>query len=38
MTKDSMPSTPALATSPDELPYVLAAAFNTGDPDALDQR
>jgi uncharacterized protein (TIGR02246 family) len=37
MTNDSMPASPALATSPDELPYVLAAAFNTGDPDAIER-
>lgn len=37
MTTNSMPSTPALATSPEQQPHVFAAAFNTGEPDAIEQ-
>lgn len=32
-----MPSAPASATRPNQLPHVFAAAFNTGDPDAIEK-
>ncbi len=39
MTDDSVPRTgrPPTATSPDEQPHVFAAAFNTGDIDAVER-
>lgn len=37
MTFPSMPPTPSLATCAEQQPQVFAAAFNTGDPDAVDR-
>lgn len=37
MTTSSMPPTPAPATSPEQQPHVFAAAFNSGDPGAIEQ-
>ena len=37
MTTPSMPATTPLATSPEEQPHAFAAAFNSGDPDAIER-
>lgn len=37
MIQNIIPSPPVPATNPEQLPHTFAAAFNTGDPDAVEQ-